>query len=88
MNQLKEKRPTAADFKRGLPIALSMSIDDALMKLAAGKTESARVILEDALIYADSVHEGVAEHVGLENVRSGKGVGFDRLNQGGGHERT
>lgn len=88
MNQLKEKRPTETDFKRGLPIALSLAIDDALMQVASGKVEKARVILEDALIYADAVHDGVAEHVGLDNVRPGKGVGFDRLNKGESNERT
>lgn len=60
--------------RRGLPVSLAMSISHALRFISEGRIEKARIELETALLYADTVHSGVSEHVGLTEVRKGNGL--------------
>lgn len=58
--------------RRGLHVALSMSIDEALRMLAVGQAEKARLTLEDALRHATSVSDECMSMVGLEAVRGAR----------------
>lgn len=70
-----DRNKALRDMRRGLPVSLAISISDALKFLDCGKVEDARQKLEDALRYASAVSPGVMEHVGLDEVRPGKGFG-------------
>ena len=59
--------------RKGLPVAISLSIESALRLIEIGKVEQARIELEDALRYATAVSNEVMEHVGLDSVRPGRG---------------
>ncbi len=63
------------DMRKGLPVALSLSIADALNLIASGRIEHARDALENALRYADAIDRQVSDNVGLASVRSGKAFG-------------
>lgn len=60
-------------MRRGLPVAISFGIAEALELIASGQIEKARNSLEDTLRYADAVSPSVSKNVGLYSVRCGKG---------------
>lgn len=63
----------AKRWRKTLGITLAFSISDALKMLSEGRVEQARCHLEDSLRYANATSAPVSEHVGLDQVRSGKG---------------
>ena len=69
----RKERPTISEMRRCLPVRMSISVSQALELIAVGRVEQARIELENALCYADAIHDGVAKDVGLNSVRSGKG---------------
>ena len=69
-----DRKKALADMKRGLRVALSFSINDALCLMEQGRIENARTTLEDALRYACAIDYEVMEVVGMDSVRPGKGV--------------